>query len=216
MPIHPSGRDFSARAYTVAVGGSIESGKAVLLLVLCRLLRDNYSIAVVTRQPGPDRDGSRDFLIRHKALAPTRIIAVNGEGQADLAIESLMTEFRPEIIFLEETVGDDDIDARADFIIHVVDGSGAELSPDDVIDVMRADLLVLNKTHLGLPLDPERHLCVRESVRVRGEAPYVFAQLRYGIGAIEIARQFLVHWRQTCAPAAWVMAVEATAALTEA
>ena len=70
-------RDYVRRAYTVSVTGSTESGKTTLFLELSRLLRDNYSIAVVTRKPAPDRDGSREFLLRHKALAASRIVAVD-------------------------------------------------------------------------------------------------------------------------------------------
>ena len=77
MPTQSPARDYVTRAYTVSVTGSAESGKTTLLLALCRLLRDNYSIAVVTRKPAPDGDGSREFLIRHKALAPSRIVAVD-------------------------------------------------------------------------------------------------------------------------------------------
>ena len=36
-PLH---RDFSARAFTVGIGGPVGSGKTALLLALCRKLRD--------------------------------------------------------------------------------------------------------------------------------------------------------------------------------
>ena len=78
----------------------------MLLLALCRLLRDNYSIAVVTSHTAPDQDSSREFLIRHKALASTRIAAVDRGRHIEGAIESLMTEFRPELIFLEAADSD--------------------------------------------------------------------------------------------------------------
>lgn len=80
------------------------------------------------------------------------------------------------------------------------------MSSEDVTGAETSDLLVLNKTHVGPPLDPQHHVCMREAVRIRGDAPYVVAQLRYGIGTIEIARQLLGSWRQTSAPAAWALA----------
>jgi hypothetical protein len=50
---------------------------------------------------------------------------------------------------------------------------------------------------------------VRESVQIRGAAPYVITDLRYGIGTIEIAKEFLGRWRRTNAPAAWAEPLDA-------
>ena len=216
MPRQSPARDYVRRAYTVSVSGSSDSGKTTLFLELSRLLRDNYSIAVVTRKPAPDRDGSREFLLRHKALAASRIAAVDENSQRDLAIEWLMTECRPELLFVEDHGSGSDTDGLPDFTIHVVNGSGGGISPDDAIDAARSDLLVLNKTHLGPPLDLDRDVSVRDSLQARGDAPYVFAHLRYGIGTIEIARQLLGSWRHTNAPAAWAMPLEAHVLLAPA
>jgi urease accessory protein len=202
------------RAYTVGVGGSTDSGKMLLLLALCRLLRDNYSIAVVTRSLAPGLDGSREYLIRHKALAPVRIASVDDERHIDPAIEWLMTEFRPELIFVED--GESVIDALADFTIHVVNGSGDRMSRNDAIGTASSDLLVLNKTHVGPPLDVQRNISVREALRLRGDGPCVFAQVRFGIGTIEIAKHFLAGWRQTKVPVVWAQAVGGPAVLTSA
>jgi urease accessory protein len=216
MPSPSPARDYVRRAYTVSVTGSNESGKMTLFLQLSRLLRDNYSIAVVTRKPAPDRDGSREFLLRHKALAASRIVAVDEHSHLDLAIEWLMTECRPELIFVEDHDSGSDTDALPDFTIHVVNGSGGGISPDDAIEAARADLLVINKTHLGPPLDLERDVSVRDSLQARGDAPYVFVHLRYGIGTIEIARQLLGSWRHTNAPAAWAMSRDTHALVARA
>ena len=217
MPTQFPAGDQSARAYTIGVSGSMESGKTTLFLALCRLLRDNYSIAVVTSHTASTQDSSREFLIRHKALASMRIAAVDGDAETGRAIESLMTEFRPELIFLETDDRDrEPVGGQADFTIHVVDGSADRTSSDDVIDVARADLLVINKTHVGEPLDLQRNVAVRQWVQVRGEGPVVLAQLRYGIGTIEIARHFLASWRRTSAPEVWALAVEERVALTPA
>jgi len=216
MPRQSPARDYVRRAYTVSVTGSTESGKTTLFLQLSRLLRDNYSIAVVTRKPAPDRDGSREFLLRNKALAASRIAAVDENRHLDLAIEWLMTECRPELLFVEDHDSGSDTNPLPDFTIHVVNGSGEGISPDDVIGAANSDLLVLNKTHLGPPLDLERNAPVRDSLQARGDAPYVFAHLRYGIGTIEIARQLLGSWRHTNAPAAWAMPLDAHVLLAPA
>ena len=66
-------RDYATRAYTIGVSGSQAGGRTLLVLAMCRLLRDNYSIVVVTGHIGHGQDGGREFLIRHKALASSRI-----------------------------------------------------------------------------------------------------------------------------------------------
>jgi urease accessory protein len=209
-------RDDEIRGYTVGVSGSADSGKTTLFLTLCRLLRDSYSIAVVTRKPAAGQDGTREFLIRHKALARARIVAVDDGSDRDLAIEWLTSECRPELIFVEDEVRDSCAAALTDFTIHVVNGSAERASADDAAGTARSDLLVLNKTHLGAPLSPERDVAVRESVQIRGAAPYVIADLRYGIGTIEIAKQFLERWRRTNAPAAWAEPFDAHVVLSPA
>lgn len=214
MPRQYSVRNFQMRAFTVGIGGSAESGRPMLLLALCRLLRDNYSIAFVVGPPGAGEDGVREFLIRHKAITPSRIALVDHSGHANPAIEWLMRESRPELLFVDgHRHGETTI--APDFTIHVVNGSGSGLSPDDVIGASTADLLVLNKTHIGPPLDRERHVAVREALHARGAAPSVVADLRYGIGTIDVAKQFLGRWRQVSAPAASAVPLAGRAVLAQ-
>src|SRR2546428_12787582 len=88
----PLERDYRSRAFTVGIGGPVGSGKTALLLALCRLLRDDYSLAVVTNDIFTKEDG--EFLVRHQALPADRITAVEtggcphtagrGEGSQDL------------------------------------------------------------------------------------------------------------------------------------
>jgi urease accessory protein len=216
MPTSVSARDYAARAYTIGISGSRDSGKWMLALALCRLLRDSYSIVVVTNRAVSDEDGSREFLIRHKALASTRVAAVDSGRHTAPAIEVLMAECHPELIFLEDAGGDRErIGTLADFTIHVVNGSADRISAADMSEVQRSDLLVINKTHVGAPLDLHDP-AVQQCLRLRGDAPTVFAQLRYGIGTIEIASHFLASWRRTSAPEVWALAVDGHVTLTPA
>jgi urease accessory protein len=48
LDLHTAGRVFTERAFTVGIGGPVGSGKTALTLSLCRLLREKYSIVVVT------------------------------------------------------------------------------------------------------------------------------------------------------------------------
>ena len=69
----PLARDFRARAFTIGIGGPVGSGKTALLLALCRRLRDQYSLAVVTNDIFTKEDG--EFLVCHQALPAERIAA---------------------------------------------------------------------------------------------------------------------------------------------
>src|SRR5258706_637359 len=69
----PIDRDYRSRAFTIGIGGPVGSGKTALLLALCRLLRDNYSLAVVTNDIFTKEDG--EFLVRNQALPADRITA---------------------------------------------------------------------------------------------------------------------------------------------
>src|SRR5258707_15105211 len=101
----PLDRDYSQRAFTIGLGGPVGSGKTALLLALCRLLRDDYSLAVVTNDIFTKEDG--EFLVRHGALAPERIAAVETGGCPHTAVRDdvsqnldalgqLMLKFHPD------------------------------------------------------------------------------------------------------------------------
>jgi urease accessory protein len=202
--------------FTVAVSGTSGSGRPMLLLALCRLFRDTYNIAVVTTEAARSEDGCREFLIRHKALAPARIPIVLDEHATDTALDSLAAEFRPELVFLDrDGDGCDWGDSCTHYTIHVVDGSADAMAPYDIIDVVNADLLVVNQTRCGPPLREQRTALVREYLEYRGEASTVFTQTRYGIGTIEVARQFLESWRRERQPLAWAPHVSDSATLTQ-
>ena len=80
----PLARDYRARAFTIGIGGPVGSGKTALLLALCRLLRDDHSLAVVTNDIFTKEDG--EFLVRHQALPAERITAVETGGCPHTAV----------------------------------------------------------------------------------------------------------------------------------
>src|SRR6478736_1358889 len=82
-------RDLSQRAFTVGVGGPVGSGKTALMLQLCLQLRDRMSVAAVTNDIFTKEDG--EFLVRHGALDPSRIRAVETGGCPHAAIRDDIT-----------------------------------------------------------------------------------------------------------------------------
>jgi urease accessory protein len=210
----PLARDYRARAYTVGIGGPVGSGKTALLLALCRLLRDNYNIAVVTNDIFTKEDG--EFLVRHDALPAERITAVETGGCPHTAVRDdvsqnldalgqLMVKFQPDLLFVES--GGDNLAAQfsrelADFTIYVIDVSGGDKIPrKGGPGITQSDLLVINKTDLAPLVGADLDVMARDSKRMRGDGPFLFAQITHGVGSVEIVRHVLTSWRQAMAPA---------------
>ena len=207
-------RDYHERAFTVGIGGPVGSGKTALLLALCRLLRDDYSLGVVTNDIFTKEDG--EFLVRHHALAPDRIVAVETGGCPHTAVRDdisqnldalgqLMAKFGPDLLFVES--GGDNLAAQfsrelADFTIYVIDVSGGDKIPrKGGPGITQSDLLVINKTDLAPLIGADLDVMARDSRKMRGDGPFVFAQVTNRIGVTEIADHLQVSWTRATARA---------------
>jgi urease accessory protein len=206
-------RDYRERAFTVGIGGPVGSGKTALLLALCRRLRDQYSLAVVTNDIFTKEDG--EFLVRHQALPAARIAAVETGGCPHTAVrddvsqnldalERLMIKFNPDLLFVES--GGDNLAAQfsrelADFTIYVIDVSGGDKIPrKGGPGITQSDLLVINKTDLAALVGADLGVMQRDARRMRGDGPFVLAQIRHGLGVPGIVEQVLAGWRAAAAP----------------
>ncbi|MBV8780397.1 MAG: urease accessory protein UreG [Phycisphaerae bacterium] len=197
-------RDFTGRAFTVGVGGPVGSGKTALILALCRHLRDAVSLAVVTNDIFTREDA--EFLMRHEALPAERIQAVETGGcphaairediSANLiALEHLHDEFHPDLLLIES--GGDNLAAHfsrelADFTVYVIDVAGGDKIPrKGGPGITQSDLLVINKTDLAEIVGADLEVMRRDATKVRAEGPFLFAQIRNGVGVPEIAAHIL-------------------------
>ncbi len=204
----PLVRDFSRRAFTVGVGGPVGSGKTALMLELCLRLRGRLSLAVVTNDIFTKEDG--EFLIRHQALPAERIQAVETGGcphaaiREDitanlLALENLNRQFHPDLLLIES--GGDNLAAcfsreLADYTIQVIDVAGGDKIPrKGGPGITQSDLLVINKTDLAGAVGASLEVMGRDTEKMREGGPYVFAQVRNGVGVDAIITH-LVHARQ--------------------
>jgi urease accessory protein len=204
----PLARDFRSRAFTIGIGGPVGSGKTALLLALCRYLRDQYSLAVVTNDIFTKEDG--EFLVRNQALPAERIAAVETGGCPHTAVrddvsqnldalDRLMRKFHPDLLFVES--GGDNLAAQfsrdlADFTIYVIDVSGGDKIPrKGGPGITQSDLLVINKTDLAALVGADLGVMDRDSRRMRGTGPFLFAQVTNGVGVGQIADAVLAGWR---------------------
>ncbi len=201
-------RDFSTRGFTVGVGGPVGSGKTALLLELCRRLREKFELAVVTNDIFTKEDG--EFLIRHNALDADRILAVETGGcphaaiREDvsanlLALEELHQKFQPDILLIES--GGDNLAAHfsrelADFTIYVIDVAGGDKVPrKGGPGITQSDLLVINKTDLAPAVGADLGVMQRDALKMRGAGPFVFAQVKHGVGVDEILGNVIHAWK---------------------
>ncbi|MFL5356522.1 urease accessory protein UreG [Archangium sp.] len=205
----PKRRDFSDRSFTIGIGGPVGSGKTALVLALCRALRDNYRLGVVTNDIFTKEDA--EFLVRNKALSPERIKAVETGGcphaaiREDishnlLALEELMEELKPELLIVES--GGDNLAAQysrelADYTVYVIDVAGGDKVPrKGGPGITQSDLLIINKTDLAPHVGADLSVMERDAKKMRGEGPFVFTQVTKGVGLQAVVEHLLGAWRK--------------------
>ncbi len=191
----PSYRNFRQRAFTVGIGGPVGTGKTALLKALCENLRDDYRLGVVTNDIFTREDA--EFLIRHSALTADRIVGVETGGcphaaiREDIslnmdALEGLMQRFDNQIDYLFVESGGDNLAAHfsrelVDYSIYVIDVSGGDKIPrKGGPGITQADLLVINKIDLAPLVHADLGVMERDSRRMRGDGPFVFARASDG------------------------------------
>lgn len=184
------------------------SGKTALMLQLCRTMRDRISVAAVTNDIFTKEDG--EFLVRHQALEPERIRAVETGGcphaaiREDitanlLALEELHQRFQPQILLIES--GGDNLAAcfsreLADYTIQVIDVAGGDKIPrKGGPGITQSDLLVINKIDLAAAVGADLEVMERDTLRMRGRGPYVFAEVKNGKGVDRIVAHVVHAWQ---------------------
>ena len=124
----------------------------------------------------------------------------SGKTALLLALEALMEELHPELLFVES--GGDNLAAQysrelADYNIYVIDVAGGDKVPrKGGPGITQSDLLVINKTDLAPHVGADLAVMDRDARRMRGDGPTVFAQITRGVGVEEIARQVTGAWRR--------------------
>ncbi|MCW0234853.1 MAG: urease accessory protein UreG [Ferrovibrio sp.] len=191
----------SSNPLRVGIGGPVGSGKTALVERLCRHLRDDWNIAVVTNDIYTKEDA--EFLTRAGALDPARIAgvetggcphtAIREDASINLAAVADMQKKFPglDVIFVES--GGDNLAATfspelADLTIYVIDVSAGDKIPrKGGPGITRSDLLVINKIDLAPLVGASLEVMDRDSKKMRGARPFIFANLKAEQGVAEIA-----------------------------
>jgi len=185
----------------VGIGGPVGSGKTTLVEALCKRLRDNYDIYVITNDIYTKED--QLILTRAQALPAERIMGVETGGcphtaireDASMnlaAIEDMNRKFpRAELSFIES--GGDNLAATfspelADLTIYVIDVAAGEKIPrKGGPGITRSDLLVINKTDLASLVGANLDVMRADALKMRVRRPFIFTNLKSGDGVDQVA-----------------------------
>lgn len=179
-------------AFRLGVAGPVGSGKTALVDALCKSMRQQYKIAVVTNDIYTQEDAQ--FLVRSQALESDRILGVETGGcphtaiREDasinlVAIEQLEYKFTDlDLIFVES--GGDNLAATfspelVDLTIYVIDvAAGDKIPRKGGPGITKSDLLVINKTDLAPYVGADLGVMERDTKKMRGEKPFIFTNLK--------------------------------------
>ena len=192
-------------AFRIGVAGPVGSGKTALVHVLSKALWPALNLAVVTNDIYTREDA--DFLIRQGVLPADRVMGVETGGcphaaireDASMNLEAIaaMERAHPGLQLILIESGGDNLAAAfspelVDVSIYVIDvAAGDKIPRKDGPGITRSDLLVINKIDLAPYVGASLDVMDRDARKMRGDRPFLFTNLKAGIGVPE-----LIDWVQ--------------------
>ncbi|MEE9426115.1 MAG: urease accessory protein UreG [Methylococcales bacterium] len=189
----------------IGIGGPVGSGKTALVDALCKRMRKEYQIGVVTNDIYTRED--QQFLINSQALPEERIIgvetggcphtAIREDASMNLAAVDDLCERFDNLDFILVESGGDNLSATfspelADLTIYVIDVSAGDKIPrKGGPGITRSDLLVINKIDLAPYVGASLEVMDRDAGKMRGEGAFVFTNLKTGEG-LGIVEEFII------------------------
>ena len=189
----------------LGVGGPVGAGKTSLVKALCLEMRQKFNLAVITNDIYTREDA--EFLMKHQALSPDRILGVETGGCPHTAIredtsmnlnaiDQLTARFSDlDLIVIES--GGDNLAATfspelSDLTLYMIDVSaGEEIPRKGGPGITKSDLLIINKIDLA-PFDgADLDVMDRDAKDMRAGKPYIFSNLKLGKGISEIS-EFII------------------------
>ena len=186
----------AANPLRVGIGGPVGSGKTALCELLCKRMRDDYEMAVITNDIYTKED--MEILLRADALPAERLMGVETGGcphtaireDASINLEAIarMSADFPDLDLILIESGGDNLAATfspelSDLTLYVIDVAGGEKIPrKGGPGITRSDLLIINKTDLAPHVGANLEVMAQDAKRMRGIRPFVFTNLRTGEG----------------------------------
>jgi urease accessory protein len=185
----------------VGIGGPVGAGKTALMEALCKRFRDHYDICAITNDIFTKEDAR--ILTQAGALPQERIMGVETGGCPHTAIREdcsinlhAIAEMRakfPKLDLILIESGGDNLAATfspelADITIYVIDvAQGEKIPRKGGPGITRSDLLVINKIDLAPMVGADLSIMEADTKRQRGLRPFVFTNMRTGVGLDVIA-----------------------------
>jgi urease accessory protein len=174
-------------ALKIGIAGPVGSGKTSLIESLTNILKDKYSLGIVTNDIYTTEDAN--YLKQHLDLDENRIIGVETGGCPHTAIRDdismnqravieLEERFNPDIVFVES--GGDNLSATfsyelIDYYMYIIDvAQGADIPRKKGAGLLFSDLLVVNKIDLAPYVDVDLELMRSDVANNRKNKPSVF------------------------------------------
>ena len=171
----------------IGIAGPVGSGKTSLIETLTNILKDKYSLGIVTNDIYTTEDAN--YLKQHLDLDENRIIGVETGGCPHTAIRDdismnqravieLEEKFNPDIVFVES--GGDNLSATfsyelIDYYMYIIDvAQGADIPRKKGAGLLFSDLLVVNKIDLAPYVDVDLELMRSDVLNNRKNKPSVF------------------------------------------
>ena len=195
------------QALRVGIGGPVGSGKTTLVAQLCKAMRDDFSVAVITNDIYTREDA--DALVRFQALSADRVLGVETGGCPHTAIredasinlravDQLTQSFDPlDIIFIES--GGDNLAATfspelADLTLYVISVcQGDDIPRKGGPAITRSDLLIVNKSDLAPYVDADLQSMRTDAANARGNKPVIFTDMKRGDGLQDVVNYVIRH-----------------------
>jgi len=181
-----------SRPVRVGIGGPVGSGKTMLTLRLCEVLKEKYSMVAITNDIYTVEDAQ--FLSRNKALPEDRIMGVETGGCPHTAIRDDTTmnavaieqlqQRHPDVKLVLLESGGDNLSATfspelVDAFIFVIDVAEGDKIPRKGGPAIRySDLLIINKTDLAPLVGADLEVMDRDAKKMREERPFIFTDLK--------------------------------------
>ena len=188
----------------VGIGGPVGSGKTTLVEMLCKRMRNQYKLAVVTNDIYTKED--ERLLVAAEALSADRIMGVETGGcphtaireDASINLEAVDRLERAfpgvELILIES--GGDNLAATfspelSDLTVYVIDVAAGEKIPrKGGPGITKSDLFVINKTDLAPYVGADLGVMEADTIRMRTNAqglkPFAMTNLKTNTGLAQV------------------------------
>ncbi len=174
-------------AIKIGIAGPVGSGKTSIIEQLTNILKDEYTLGIVTNDIYTTEDAN--YLKSQLDINSDQIIGVETGGcphtaiRDDIsmnqkAVQQLEEQFNPDIIFVES--GGDNLSATfsyelIDYYLYVIDvAQGGDIPRKKGAGLLFSDLLVVNKTDLAQYVNVDLEKMESDVKENRKNKPFLF------------------------------------------